>query len=340
MRLDQRVEALRAQAIAEGRSPTAELHQGVTKARVNIVLRKLSLDHADIADAVFALLDDTRPSWFASPPAGARFCDGATTAHVACHVGILQRGTGKLDREGRDYWLKPLRDVGAIETCFLSPEQRSFIPGHPVAKSPNNCYRLEPGFVRLLQAHDDVLHLWLEDWSNADATRRRRSIQAAMESATADRVRSGHGELIEDTVRVFAPVFLPDFVPVFHDIGDGERVPQSAQDSLARAGLSIQLGDPMPDLVLWHPESDAIWIVEAVTSDGEVDNQKLAAVQAWLSRHHKTLSGATTAYPSWRVAAARQGRHKNLAPGTYMWIAEDPTRHFQSHAALSESDSR
>lgn len=308
--------------------------------RVSAVLKKLSLDHPDIADAVFALLDDTRASWFASPPSGARFCDGATTAHVGCHVGILQRGTGKLDREGRDYWLKPLRDIGAIETCFLSPEQRTFVPGHPVAKSPNNCYRLESGFVRVLQAHDEVLESWLEDWSNADAARRRRAIQGAMESATADRVRSGHAELIDDTVRVFAPLFLVDFVPVFIDLGDGERVPESAQASLARAGLSLRLGDPMPDLVLWHPESNAIWVVEAVTSDGEVDNQKVAALQAWLSRHNRSLTGATTAYPSWRVAAARQGRHKNLAPGTFMWIAEDPTRHFQAFAALSESESR
>lgn len=28
--------------------------------------------------------------------------DGASTAHLACHIGILQRGTLKLDRESRD----------------------------------------------------------------------------------------------------------------------------------------------------------------------------------------------------------------------------------------------
>lgn len=333
MRLDRRVEEMRAQALAAGLRPVAEKHQGVTKDRIVAVLKKLSLDHLDIADAVFALLDDTRQSWFTSSPPGALFRDGATTAHVACHVGILQRGTGKLDREGRDYWLKPLREIGAIETCFLSPEQRIFVPGHPIAKSPNNCYRLEPGFVRVLQAHEDVLAAWLDDWSSADAKRRRRAMQGAMETETASRVRSGHAELIGDVVRVFIPTFLHDYMPLFVDVGDGERVPPDAQDTLARARLSLGLGDPMPDIVLWNPATDAIWIVEAVTSDGEVDNQKVVAVRDWLARHGKVLTGATTAYPSWKVAAVRQGRFKNLAPGTHMWIAEDPTRHFHAVAA-------
>lgn len=32
------------------------------------------------------------------------------------YIGILQRGGyTKLDREGRDYWLKPLWEIGALE---------------------------------------------------------------------------------------------------------------------------------------------------------------------------------------------------------------------------------
>jgi hypothetical protein len=328
MRLDQKVEAMRQEAIAEGRPPVAQAHQGIAKPRIQAVLRALSLDHPDITDAVFALLDDTRPSWFPSPPSGAMFFDGATTAHVACHVGILQRGTGKLDREGRDYWLKPLRDVGAIETCFLAAAQRAFVPGHPIAKSPNNCYRLEADFVRLLQVHDDVLSSWIVNWSGADATRRRRAFQGAVELATSGRVRSGHAELIEDVVRLYVPSFLPGYVVLFTDVGDGERVSEAARAVLSRAGLTLGLSDPMPDVVLWEPETSSVWIVEAVTSDGEVDEQKFHAVESWLARHGKSLRGATTAYPSWRVAGGRQARHKNLAPNSHMWIVEDPSRQF------------
>lgn len=327
MRLDQKVEAMRAASLADGRAPVASRHQGVRKERIQFVLKALSLDHPDIADAVFALLDDTRPSWFSSPPSGARFCDGATTAHVACHVGILQRGTGKLDREGRDYWLKPLRNIGAIEACYLT-DQRVFVLGHPIAKSPNNCYRLDPAFTKLLQVDESVLADWLQDWSSANTTRQRLALQGAVAFHSASRVRSGHTELISDAIETYVPRFLAGYDLLFTDIGDGERVSQADHDALGRAGLTLALGDPMPDVVLWKPDTEGIWVIEAVTSDGEVDQQKLLAVQSWVARHAKRLDGATTAYPTWKVAASRQGRYKNLAPQTYLWICEDPGRQY------------
>ena len=40
------------------------------------------------------------------------------------------------------------------------------------------------------------------------------------------------------------------------------------------------------------------------------------------------MGGMTTAYPNWKTAAARQGRYKNIAPETYIWIAEDPSKEF------------
>ncbi len=70
----------------------AESYQGVTKARVVEVLKAIDRHTDDLTDAVFALLDDQHDSWFTKAPPGTRFCDGASTAHIACHVGILQRG--------------------------------------------------------------------------------------------------------------------------------------------------------------------------------------------------------------------------------------------------------
>ena len=328
MRLDDRVYAIRAEAVRRGIPAVAQQHKGVSKERIQRVLSALSLDHPDIADAVFALLDDTRASWFSSPPPGALFCDGATTAHVACHVGILQRGLTKLDREGRDYWLKPLRDIGAIEICFLAAEQRTFLAGHPISKSPNNCYRLDSDFIKLLQSHDDVFDVWLEDWSNGSSTRKRLQLQASVAVDTATRVRSGHAELILACTATYVPRFLPDYEVIFTDANDGDRITSDERVALAVAGLSLGLADPMPDTILWNPQTDGVWIIEAVTSDGEVDLQKLSAVRAWAARHGKPIVGATTAYLTWKAAAARQARHKNLAPKSYLWILEDPGRHF------------
>jgi hypothetical protein len=37
----------------------------------------------------------------------------------------------------------------------------------------------------------------------------------------------------------------------------------------------------------------------------------------------------TTAYRTWKEAAARQGTHGNVAVGSYIWIQADPARHFR-----------
>jgi hypothetical protein len=85
------------------------------------------------------LLDDINPSFFfEAAQKGLKFCDGASTAHIACHVGVLQRKSTKLDREGRDYWLKPLWEIGALEKLYFDPDTGDFMPGHPVPKSPNS----------------------------------------------------------------------------------------------------------------------------------------------------------------------------------------------------------
>ena len=36
--------------------------------------------------------------------------------------------------------------------------------------------------------------------------------------------------------------------------------------------------------------------------------------------------GFTTAYRTWREAAARQGKQRNIAVETYIWIREDPSK--------------
>src|SRR5438067_1601007 len=100
---------LRSDIAARRLRPPPAILQGVTKERIAEVLQALDRASRDQIDAVFALLDDLNPNWFfEAAQKGLKFCDGASTAHIACHVGVLQRKGGKLDREGRDYWLKPL----------------------------------------------------------------------------------------------------------------------------------------------------------------------------------------------------------------------------------------
>src|SRR5262245_21491623 len=105
MGLEEKVRRLREQSLAHSGAAVPKKLQGVSRARIVTVLRSLDRFTQDRVDVVFALLDNGTPSWFSKCPPASKFCDGATIAHLACHVGILQRGVVKLDREGRDYWV-------------------------------------------------------------------------------------------------------------------------------------------------------------------------------------------------------------------------------------------
>ena len=136
-KLEDRLAEIRRQREAAIGQPMPASLQGVSKARTTTVLTALSLGlNAELIDCVFALLDDQMPTLFVKAPKDATFSDGASTAHLCCHIGILQRGGGKIDREGRDHWIKPLRDPGGIEAVTL--DKYEFVPGRIIAKSPNS----------------------------------------------------------------------------------------------------------------------------------------------------------------------------------------------------------
>lgn len=300
-------------------------HQGVSKDKIRSVLAHLDLHgNNDLVDAVFALLDNDTPSWFSKAPRGSTISSGASTAHLACHIGILQRGAGKLDREGRDYWIKPLRDLGGIEAVTL--EGSEFVPGHTKAKSPNSSYRLEEAFREILTAPDGEWQRRLEEWSAAEAARERLAFQARMAEAARAAADTGHAALINDCVEHYATRFLEGYEVLYVDDSDGDRISAEERAKMEAAGAVLTLADPMPDVLLWHPETDWLWVIEAVTSDGEVDAHKVKGMQAFAQRCGKAGVGFTTAYRTWREAAARQGAQRNIAVETYIWIREDPAK--------------
>ncbi len=300
--------------------------QGIGKDRIRDVLGRLSLGgNADLVDAVFALLDDETPSLMTSlAPTGAKFSEGATTAHIACHIGILQRGRTKLDREGRDYWIKPLRDIGGFEAIYLHDGQ--FIAGHPKPKSPSSAYRLEETFRAILVAEEGRWQEMLSDWSSRKVERRRLEFQAQAEKAAKSVVDNSHAELIRTSIEVYAAQFLRGYQVLYVDDSDGDRITGAERAAMERAGVDLKLGDAMPDVLLWHPEEDALWVIEAVTSDGEVDITKANSMIAFAQRYGKNAIGFTTTYATWKDAAARQGTHRNIAVDTHIWIQADPAK--------------
>ena len=320
---------LRSDVSSKKLQPPPTALQGVTKGRITEVLHALDRETKDRVDAVFALLDDINPSFFfEAAQKGLKFCDGASTAHIACHVGVLQRNSTKLDREGRDYWLKPLGEIGALEKLYFDPDTGDFMPGHPVPKSPNSAYRIAPAFLEILKASDTERPALSKAWASEDATRARLQVQATLAEATRAKVGTPHMELITAAAQVYVPNFLPGFEVLYIDATDGQRVTPDQEQALKKAGITIQLGDSMPDILLWNQKTDKLWVVEAVTSDGEVDLHKVQGLTSLAERSGKKGVGFTTAYMTWRDAATRQGKHKNIAPGTYIWIREDGAKQF------------
>jgi hypothetical protein len=327
MALHDKVEALRAERMRGGAPAVPVSLQGVSKQRIREVLARIGLkDNADLVDGVFALLDNETASWFPRPPDGAHFCDGATTAHLACHIGILQRGNGKLDREGRDYWIKPLRELGGIEAITLVGGE--FVAGHVIAKSGNSCYRLDESLRAVLMASDAEWPRLLAAWASQDAARTRSEFQAQAAEAARQLVDTGHSDLIQASIAVYAARFLPGYQVIYVDDGDGDRITQEDRARFAGAGIELRLGDGMPDVLLWNPKTDRLWVIEAVTSDGEVDLHKVNQLNRVSERSGKAGIDFTTTYRTWKEAAARQGAHQNIAINTYIWIQADPAKHF------------
>ena len=329
MKLDERVTLLRESLVKDYKPAVPDSLQGVTKERIRQVLGAIALgDNPDLVDGVFALLDNMTLSWFSNAPKGATFTDGASTAHLACHVGILQRGQSKLDREGRDYWIKPLRQLGGIEPIFLNARTVEFIPGHPVAKSPNSAYRLPNDFKEILRANDADWQGLLKTWIDKDAIRQRRELQAKLAEQSRALVDTKHSDLINASIEHYVPNFLPAYEVVYVDDGDGDRITDEDRERFQEAGIVLKLDDAMPDILLWNRETNWLWIIEAVTSDGEVDIHKAQQLRELAKRCGKTGIGFTTTYGNWRDAAVRQSAHKNLAVDTYVWIQDDPGKHF------------
>lgn len=326
MGLNDRFIALRDERLPGPTVPDAL--QGVTKDRVRAVLGGLDLaKNAMLVDCVFALLDNETPSFFARRwPTNKRFADGATTAMLACHIGFLQYDRGKLDREGRDQWIKPLRDLGGIEAVTLIDNE--FVLGHPIAKSGNSAYRLADAFVAILRAPEDQWRERLRDWAAADAIRQRREFQAEAAEASKLLVGVGHGSLIKASIDHYAARFLPGYEVLYVDDSDGDRISDEERAKLVAAGVDLKLGDAMPDVLLWNPETDRLWIIEAVTSDGEVDIHKVAQVKAMAERCGKAGVDFTTTYFTWKDAASAQTKRGNVAVGTYLWILADPAKHW------------
>lgn len=98
---------------------------------------------------------------------------------------------------------------------------------------------------------------------------------------------------------------------------------------LAAAGISINVSSVLPDAIILDAgtKPPTFWIIEAVATDGEVDEDRKADLLAWAADQYINPDDCQflSAFASRNSAPARK-RLKDLAVGTYAWFLDEPGR--------------
>lgn len=307
-------------------------YQNISKEKVELFLSFFNFNKIDYVSTIMALLDNVLPNAFRSVSNIYSFSDGATIAQIGSYIGyLLNCSNGSIDRENvRDYYVKPLIEIGVIEPILLPKGQKIFILGHK-AKSPNNAYRLTKNFINFM--HDDLLNATsIIEWQEKNVNSNNATL-AKIKLSQENIVSSNkHVQLIHSLATTYAETYLENYTLVYKDDADGDRISEGEQMLLEKNNIEFgKLDDVWPDLILYNAKTESLWFGEAVTSDGEIDKMKYEGFLRICENSNKNFGGCTTAYMNWQTLAKRQSKASNLyaAKNSYFWIRESPDKQFE-----------
>lgn len=305
-----------------------ETYQSVDIHNIEFFLKILGRYTNDTFNAVRALLDNELPSSYAKIASSHHFSDGARTSQIGAYMGYILEQSGKQkDREGRDYWLKPLEELGVLEPIKL--DGNAFIKGH-TAKSPNNSYRLTNSFIELM-LNPNLNEELIKDWTKKNSLLERThiTVETTQLNEELSKTLNKHQKLIENSINIYAKNYLEGYICLYKDDSDGDRISEMELKLLNTYNVKLgELGDVWPDVVFYNPTENSLWFIEAVTTDGEVDIKKLQGFIEICRKSNKKFGGCTTTYDTWNTFSRRQSKVKNLVPNSYVWINEDPEKQF------------
>lgn len=224
---------------------------------------------------------------------------------------IPTRTGNRRDRElVRKQIFIPLEELGFFEKVTAKPG-RTVLLGHPIPKSPFCAYRLTRHLVD--HVRDGM------PWELGETAKK------VVDSLNIFEASSTHEQLMDSCVVHFADWHLPGFQLLYRDPAQGPKVRLEDLVKLSAAGLRIDiLSDPCPDLVFWDEKNDTLCIVEAVTTEGIVDDRRKRNLHHWVHRHRPGMPiKCVTAFHSWKRATPFM---KDMAKDSYVWIQESPFR--------------
>jgi hypothetical protein len=155
------------------------------------------------------------------------------------------------------------------------------------------------------------------------------AVSVTLPDGTVRQLEPGEASLIlKGVIEAWAPARLKD--PIVVTISEpGDKIYTADATMLQRLGISIELSALLPDALLVDigQSPPDFWIIEAVASDGPIDEDRKAALLKWAAKQRIPSHACRflTAFGSRNAAPARR-RLKDLAVGTSAWYLDEPTR--------------
>ncbi len=240
--------------------------------------------------------------------------------HTSHEIGTMvptRHATPRDREEVRKTIVRPLLELGILEKVTRT-RNGDVTPGHASPRSPQCAYRLTTLFREACNNPQQGWTTYLAQSPKA---------QEAFQASSLVLVDQGsrHETLIEACVSHWAPLHLGEsYRCLFRDSLTRPRVTPDTLLRLGAANLCLDTQhDPIPDLVFWNEAANALCIVEAVTTEGVVDDRRKTMLTEWVARHNSEITKLTlvTAFLTWRVAAKFMS---SVSRDTYVWVHESP----------------
>lgn len=233
----------------------------------------------------------------------------------------------------RRFTLHQFEQAGLV---VANPDQ----PGRPT-NSPKYCYQIESRALAAIRKFgtlewDNALRRYLTDARTlAQRYAQMRDMQRIpLDLASGVTIRlspGGQNALVEKIINEFCPRFTPAGKPVY--VGDTDKKwAYFDADYLRSFGVTVEEHGKMPDLVVHFTEKNWLVLIEAVTSHGPVNPQRLTELRTLFAGSKAGLV-FVTAFLSRRGLLKYLGE---IAWETEVWVADTPDHmiHFNGERFL------
>ena len=194
--------------------------------------------------------------------------------------------------------------------------------------SPNYCYRITDETISLIRTFRTAeWNTELEKFKASHSTliekytsKKRMEMMPVCINGEKLKFSPGkHNALQRAIIEEFAPRFAPNCECLY--VGDTIKKDLiKNSDKLARLGFAITNHDKMPDIVLYTPDKDWIYFIEAVTSVGPMNPQRIIEIES-MTKNVSAGKVFVTAFPNFDTYKKFSDQ---LAWETEVWLSDMP----------------